>query len=65
MLTGKIAVDPERHYSIEETTKLLGMCRRTLRKYTKQHDILVDVHASTGKQSYKGSEIKRFFESFI
>lgn len=65
MLTGKLEVDPDRRYTIAETAEILGICRKTLWKYTRSRDIVMEVHPATGKRYYTGTEIKRFYEQSI
>lgn len=65
MLTGKIDIDPTRRYTVSETAKILGICRATLYKYTKSHDIRPMSHTATRKMYYTGAEIQRFFNCTI
>ena len=65
MLTGELSVEPSRRYTIAETARLLGMCRKTLWKYTRSRDIVMEVHPATGKRYYTGTEIKRFYDQSI
>lgn len=65
MLTGKLEVDPDRRYTIAETAEILGICRKTLWKYTKSRDIGFKVHAATKKKYYTGRDIQKFFNECI
>ena len=65
MLNGKILVEKERRYSVNETCQILGICRKTLRKYTKSGDINARLHKPSGQMFYLGSEIDRFFKCTI
>jgi len=65
MLAGKIHLDLERRYSIAETCEILGISRKTLRKYTKSGDIKMVLHGPSGKMFYEGYAIDKFFNSTI
>lgn len=65
MLTGKLDIDPARRYTIKETCELLGMCRKTLWKYTKSRDIISEVHSPSGSVFYLGKSIKDFYNKTI
>lgn len=65
MLTGKIQVDPDRRYTIGETAEILGICRKTLWKYTRSRDIRFELHAPTKKKYYLGREIQNFFNKCV
>ena len=65
MLIGKPQIERDRLYSIQETCDLLGMCRKTLRKYTQSGDLPMQVHPATGKMRYLGAKIEQFFNQTI
>lgn len=65
MLNGTISVEKGRRYDVKETCAILGMSRKTLRKYTLAGEIHNVVHTPTGKQFYEGAEIERFFRRTI
>ena len=64
MLTGKLIVDPDRRYSVPEAAKALGVCRKTLEKYTREGLIHPQMH-NTRRIFYLGREIKRFYDFTI
>ena len=65
MLNGKITVEKDRRYSVKETCEILGICRKTLWKYTRSGHIVQSLHGPSGHIFYLGSEIDRFFRCTI
>ena len=64
MLTGKLTVDLDRRYSVPEAAKVLGVCRKSLEKYTREGLIHTQMHG-TNRFFYTGREIKRFYDYTI
>lgn len=58
-------IDDDADLTIQQTCVVLGIHRNTLRKYTHESRIAVEVRAADGKQFYKGCEIKRFANTRI
>ncbi|MBR0493699.1 MAG: helix-turn-helix domain-containing protein [Bacteroidales bacterium] len=50
-------------YSIDETSRLLGIHRHTLRKYTNRGLIKCGFRRVNGRKFYLGSEILRFWRA--
>lgn len=50
-------------YSVTETSKILGIQRNTLRKYTVQGLIKCGYRKATARKFYCGSEILRFWRA--
>lgn len=65
MLSGTLRVDKERRYTPNETCEVLGICRKTLWKYTKAGEIVPIMHRPSGRLFYLGSEIDRFYRCTI
>ena len=65
MLSGSICVEKDRRYSVGETCKILGICRKTLRKYTLAGDISAGLHKPSGHIFYLGAEIDRFYRCTV
>ena len=65
MLNGKICVEKDRRYSANETCEILGICRKTLWKYTKSGDIVAGLHGPSKTLFYLGEEIDRFYRCTI
>lgn len=57
-------VQPTSRYTIGQTTRLLGISRNTLRKYTRNGDIKSLTHKS-GKALYTGVAILAFWRAVI
>lgn len=66
MLTGVYPnAEPERRYTIEETAKMLGIHRNTLRGYTESHYIRPVQHFVGARVYYMGAEINAFWKKEI
>lgn len=65
MLNGKISVEKDRRYTVKETCEILGICRKTLWKYTKAGEIYAGFHKPSGYIFYLGEEIERFYRCTI
>lgn len=65
ILNGKISVEKDRRYSTNETCEILGICRKTLWKYTKAGEIYAGYHKPSGIIFYLGEEIERFYNCTI
>ncbi len=50
-------------YSIEEASKMLGIHRNTLLRYTVQGKIRCGIRRGTSRKFYLGSEILRFWKA--
>ena len=51
------SIDLGRDYTIDETCEILGICRNTLRSYTRKHKIAAKVRKADGRQLYNGRDI--------
>lgn len=58
-------VNMSARYSIDETCKLLGVHRHTLRIYTNDGKIRCGIRRGTARKFYLGSEIIRFWRAQI
>ena len=63
MVTIEPKINMAGRYTIEETCKLLGIHRHTLRRYTVKGKIHCGVRRSTMRKFYLGSEILRFWKA--
>lgn len=61
MVTEIPKVYPTSRYTVGETSKILGIHRNTLLKYTKFGRIRYGIRKSTGKKFYTGTEILSFW----
>ena len=61
MTANEPLVAPNSRYSIEETCRLLGIHRNSLKKYTDEGRIKSGIRKSTGRRFYLGSEISKFW----
>lgn len=58
-------VDPKGAYSPNETAKLLGVHRNTLRSYTERGYINCEFRAYSYRKVYTGAEITRFWRARV
>lgn len=50
-------------YTVEQTCRILGIHRNTLRRYTAKGKIQFGIRRSTSRKFYTGSEILRFWRA--
>lgn len=67
MVTEEPKVPPTARYSIGEASKILGVHRNTLRKYTNVGPLGINCQhrKSNGRKFYTGSEIVRFWRASV
>ena len=63
MVIDEPKVTPFGRYNVEETCRLLGIHRHTLRRYTNLGRISYGIRRSTARKFYLGSEILRFWKA--
>lgn len=61
----KPIVDPTELYSIPETCAILGIDRRTLRRYTKAGSITCHIRKCDGRIVYFGSDITLCYSTVV
>ena len=61
MVSERPKVTKDGRYSINETSKLLGIHPKTLYRHTLANDIHCERRASNGRPVYLGSEILRYW----
>ena len=57
-------VNPLGRYSVTETSRMLGICTNSLRKYTEQGLLKFGIRKATGRKFYVGKEIIKFWEYY-
>jgi len=65
MVTLQPQAHPAGRYTVNETCKLLGIHRNTLRKYTEAGEIRCDIRKGTWQKFYTGLEILRFWNAVL